>query len=63
MYGWMSPFVAPIPMEEDGWCGNLTLPREITLGDDGDLVTAPTIEMEGLRENTIGFDSLDLGTN
>lgn len=41
VYGWMSPFVEPIPMQDDGWCGNLTLPREITLGADGDLHTAP----------------------
>lgn len=26
VYGWMSPFVEPIPMQDDGWCGNLTLP-------------------------------------
>ena len=31
MYGWMSPFVEPIPMQDDGWCGQLTLPREIML--------------------------------
>ncbi len=63
MYGWMSPFVTPIPMEEDGWCGNLTLPRQITLGDDGTLRTAPVEEMTGLRENNVGFDTLELGTN
>ena len=28
VYGWMSPFVQPIPMEDDGWCGQLTLPRD-----------------------------------
>ena len=34
MYGWMSPFVEPIPMQDDGWCGQLTLPREIMLVAD-----------------------------
>lgn len=58
MYGWMSPFVEPVPMQADGWCGQLTLPREITLGDRcGDIHTAPVAEIEELRENTI-----DLGT-
>lgn len=63
MMGWMSPFVPPIPMEDDGWCGNLTLPREITLGSDGDLHTAPVAEMTGLREHTTDFGPTQLGTN
>ena len=63
MYGWMSPFTPPIPMEDDGWCGNLTLPREITLGDDGDLHTTPVAEMTGLREHTTEFGSVRLDTN
>ena len=53
VYGWMSPFVEPIPIQDDGWCGNMTLPREITLGADGDLHTAPVAEMERLRADTI----------
>ena len=60
VYGWMSPFVEPIPMQDDGWCGNLTLPREITLGADGDLHTAPVAEMEGLREDTLDHGSITL---
>ena len=63
MYGWMSPFTPPIPMEDDGWCGNLTLPREITLGDDGDLHTAPVSEMTGLREHTTELGPTRLDTN
>ncbi len=38
----------------------LTLPREITLGDDGDVVTAPVAEMEGLREDTLDHGSITL---
>ena len=60
VYGWMSPFVEPIPMQDDGWCGQLTLPREITLGDDGDVITAPVAEMEGLREDTLDHGSITL---
>lgn len=62
VYGWLSPFVQPIPMEDDGWCGNLTLPREITL-KNGDLVTAPVAEMEGLRESTQNLGDIELGSN
>lgn len=63
MYGWMSPFAQPIPMENDGWCGNLTLPREITLGEDGDVHTAPCAEVEGYRENTVEHGEIALSFN
>lgn len=63
MYGWMSPFVEPIPMQDDGWCGNMTLPRVITLGEDGDLHTAPAAEIEGLRADTRDFGTVELGVN
>ena len=46
-------------MEEDGWCGQLTLQREITLRD-GDVVTAPVSEMEGLRADTVDHGSITL---
>ncbi|KFI51579.1 glycoside hydrolase family 32 protein [Bifidobacterium biavatii] len=61
MYGWMSPFIEPVPMQDDGWCGQLTLPREITLGSRcGDIHTAPVAEVEGLREDTIDFGAVEL---
>ncbi|OZG57765.1 beta-(1-2)-fructofuranosidase [Bifidobacterium tissieri] len=56
MYGWYSPFVQPIPLDDEGWCGQLTLPREVFLDEDGDIHTVPAAEMAGLRE-----DSTDLG--
>lgn len=63
MYGWMSPFEQPIPMQADGWCGNLTLPREITLGADGDVHTAPAAEMLGLRSATQDWGSVSVSHN
>ncbi|WP_314688176.1 GH32 C-terminal domain-containing protein [uncultured Bifidobacterium sp.] len=63
MYGWMSPFTPPIPMEKDGWCGNLTLPREITLGPDGYLQTAPAREMTGLRSHSSDLGPVHLDVN
>ncbi|MBT1171129.1 GH32 C-terminal domain-containing protein [Bifidobacterium sp. SO4] len=60
IYGWMAPFMDPAPSMEDGWCGQLTLPREITLGADGDVVTAPVAEMEGLREDTYDHGAIVL---
>lgn len=63
MVGWMSPFVQPIPMEEDGWCGNLTLVREITLSEDDDLITAPAQEQLGLRTATVKHNDIVLEPN
>lgn len=63
MFGWLSPFVKPISMEEDGWCGNFTLPREITLGEDGDLHTAPMREVEGLRASTVDLGDIFVDIN
>ncbi len=63
MYGWLSPFAEPIPMQDDGWCGNLTLPREITLGADGDVYTAPVKEVEDLRVSSEVLSSEPLSAN
>lgn len=47
-------------MRDDGWCGQLTLPREIMLGDDGDLVCAPVEEIRKLREDAVEYGPLTL---
>ncbi|MEE8736184.1 sucrose-6-phosphate hydrolase [Bifidobacterium subtile] len=49
MIGWMSPFSQSAPMQSDGWCGQMTLPREVFLGEDGDMYTAPVPEIDYLR--------------
>ncbi|MBM6699163.1 GH32 C-terminal domain-containing protein [Bifidobacterium pullorum subsp. saeculare] len=61
MLGWMSPFDEPAPMQADGWCGNLTLVREVKLDDAGFLVTPPAAEMTGLRLGTTDMGALSLG--
>ncbi|MCI1219339.1 MAG: GH32 C-terminal domain-containing protein [Bifidobacterium sp.] len=63
MYGWMSPFARTAPMQDDGWCGQLTLPREITLGADNDLHTAPAAEIAGLHADTTNLGPIDLTAN
>ncbi len=47
MYGWMSPFVEPIPMQDDGWCGQLTLPREIMLVAESGSLTVTSLTRSG----------------
>ena len=49
VYGWMTRSLKPIPMQNDGWCGNLTLPREITLVRRRSAHRSGC-EMDGLRE-------------
>lgn len=63
LYGWMSPSSEPNPMQEDGWCGQLTLPREVTLGADGDVHTAPVEEMRRLRADDVALGTIDLLRN
>ncbi len=54
MYGWMSPFVEPIPMQDDGWCGQLTLPREIMLVAESGSLTVTSLTLHHLK--SIGLD-------
>lgn len=64
VYGWMGSFTMPIATQEaDGWCGQLTVPREITLTSDDRLVSVPIRELERLRRDTIDFGSFELGAN
>ncbi len=62
MIGWMSPAGAA-PMQDDGWCGQLTLPREVSLAADGALITTPARELEALREDTVEVGPVTLGAN
>ena len=54
MYGWTSPFVEPIPMQDDGWCGQLTLPREIMLVAESGSLTVTSLTLHHLK--SIGLD-------
>lgn len=49
--GWMAMWESPMPEQEDGWAGMLTLPRELTLTDDNRLQMRPAKELESLRQN------------
>lgn len=49
MYGWTSPFVEPIPMQDDGCCGQLTLPREIMLVAESGSLTVTSLTLHHLK--------------
>ncbi|MCK1991195.1 sucrose-6-phosphate hydrolase [Peribacillus muralis] len=48
--GWMDMWEANMPTKADGWCGALTLPRVITLGDQLEILMNPVEEITLLRE-------------
>jgi beta-fructofuranosidase len=69
LWGWSREAREQEWSDNDGWAGTLTLPREITLTDDGTLRQQPAAELHALRgERTIhtqghtsGTDPLELG--
>lgn len=64
LFGWMGSFVnhSPAP-SEDGWSGQLTLPRELRLDDDLTVCATPISEISGLREDTADFGSFVIPAN
>lgn len=48
--GWMDMWESDMPTKEDGWCGALTLPREVTLGENDKILMNPVEELKLLRE-------------
>ncbi|MFF1552994.1 glycoside hydrolase family 32 protein [Rhodococcus erythropolis] len=63
MFAWMGSFTTAVPTQEDGWCGQLTVPRELTLGEDNRLRALPIAEFTELRENEIDFGAFELAAN
>lgn len=63
-YGWMGAFDNPLAsQEEDGWSGQLTVARALTLGDDGELRANPIEELKKLRVATEEFGSFQVDRN
>lgn len=64
VYGWMGSFTLPVATQEaDGWCGQLTVPRELNLDADNHLWSKPIDELARLRTETLDFGSFELGVN
>jgi beta-fructofuranosidase len=47
--GWLDMWESPLPEQQDGWAGMLSLPRELTLSADNHLQMRPAREVEALR--------------
>lgn len=61
--GWMNPLPYKAPEQDDGWCGQLTLPRELSLDGDGIVVARPASEMSQLLNEGRRWGSTLLGAN
>lgn len=48
--GWMDMWESPMPEQQDGWAGMLSLPRELTLTADNRLQMHPALEVDSLRQ-------------
>lgn len=49
VWGWIMEGRAPRAVEEAGWAGVASLPRQLSLGDDGTLTIEPAPELRTLR--------------
>jgi beta-fructofuranosidase len=47
--GWLDMWESPLPEQQDGWAGMLSLPRELSLSADNRLQMRPAKEVESLR--------------
>lgn len=63
-YGWMGSFTLPLASQaEDGWAGQLTVPRQFTLDTELKLMNVPIAELEQLRKTPRTFDKFQLEAN
>ncbi|MGX4685352.1 glycoside hydrolase family 32 protein [Vagococcus sp. JNUCC 83] len=59
---WMDMWESPLPEQEDGWAGALTIPRELRLKNNH-LYMTPVKELEKLRVKEISSDSVEVAHN
>ncbi len=49
--GWMDMWESPLPEQQDGWAGMLSLPRELTVTEDNRVQMRPAREVAALRQD------------
>ncbi len=57
MTAWMDMWGRTFPTQEDGWCGSMILPRELSYRD-GKLYQTPVREIENYRTNEVKAETL-----
>lgn len=64
MLAWMGSFgITAASQATDGWCGQMTVHREVTLDANDRLVSAPIAELAKLRTSTHDFGPVAMGPN
>ncbi|MCI6574672.1 MAG: GH32 C-terminal domain-containing protein [Actinomycetaceae bacterium] len=64
VFAWMGGFSLPLASQrEDGWSGQLALPRELCTGVTGNIVAKPIAELEKLRCESKDYGSFEIGVN
>lgn len=51
--GWLDMWESPMPEQQDGWAGMLSLPRELSLGSNNQMRINPIAEVTTLRGNYV----------
>lgn len=60
---WMDMWESNMPSKVDGWAGCFTLPRELTLNDQGKVLVNPIKELTSLRQEAIEIKPSVLAKN
>ncbi|KQN54368.1 glycoside hydrolase family 32 protein [Erwinia sp. Leaf53] len=53
--GWLAMWESPMPEQQDGWAGMLSLPRELSLTADNRVQMRPAGEVEAMRQQWQGW--------
>ena len=62
-FGWMRPPFDLAPEQRHQWCGQMTVPRQLSLTDDNRLTQAPISEIDALFESVGHGGDVTLGAN
>lgn len=60
LFAWMDMWESPMPSKPHGWAGALTLPRELTLSCEGNVLMNPARELTALRGEQQSFDAVSV---
>ncbi|WP_050613454.1 glycoside hydrolase family 32 protein [Bacillus testis] len=55
--GWMDMWESEMPTKEDGWCGAMTLPREVSVNQDQKVIMKPVEELKMLRKDQLSVSA------
>ncbi|MFS0783980.1 glycoside hydrolase family 32 protein [Bacillus sp. 1P06AnD] len=58
--GWMDMWESDMPTKEDGWCGAMTLPREVSVSPENKVIMKPVTELKMLRKENHTISKTEL---